>query len=83
MVRPALLCIEALGAAVEDHLHLLLPAIVRLVTSGQSSMPLDIRRAALRSMRRLLPRMSLSGYSSAVLHPLIKVRGDALTSAGR
>ena len=34
-VRPALMCLEALGAAVEEKLHLLLPAIVRLVTSGQ------------------------------------------------
>ena len=34
-VRPALICLEALGAAVEEKLHLLLPAIVRLVTSGQ------------------------------------------------
>jgi len=30
-------------------------------------------RAARRSMRKLLPRMELGGYASAVLHPLIKV----------
>jgi len=32
-----------------------------------------MRRAALRSMRRLLPRMQLSAYASAVLHPLLRV----------
>ena len=29
MVRPALCCLEALGSAVEEHLHLLLPSLVR------------------------------------------------------
>ena len=35
--------------------------------------PLEIRRAALHSMRRLLPRMPLAGSSAAVLHPLLRV----------
>uniref|UniRef100_A0A7R9YR22 Serine/threonine-protein kinase TOR n=1 Tax=Chlamydomonas euryale TaxID=1486919 RepID=A0A7R9YR22_9CHLO len=73
MVRPSLICLEALGGAVEDYLHLLLPSIVRLVTSGQSSMPLEVRRTALLAARRLMPRMTLSGHASAVLHPLTKV----------
>jgi FKBP12-rapamycin complex-associated protein len=34
--------------------------------------PVDIRRAALHSMRRLLPRMPLAGYAAAVLHPLLR-----------
>ena len=33
---------------------------------------MDIRLAALRSMRRLLPRMHLAGYSSSIMHPLIR-----------
>jgi hypothetical protein len=31
MVKPALHALEALGPAVEEHLHLLLPALVRLL----------------------------------------------------
>lgn len=31
LVRPALGCLEALGTALEDHLPLLLPALVRLM----------------------------------------------------
>ncbi|GBF92738.1 hypothetical protein Rsub_05107 [Raphidocelis subcapitata] len=73
MVRPALGALEALGSALEDLLHLLLPALMRLVSPAVSGPPLDVRRAVLRSLKRLLPRMRLAGYSSALLHPLIKV----------
>lgn len=34
MVEPALDALEALGPALEDHLQLLLPALVRLVPAG-------------------------------------------------
>ena len=40
---------------------------------GQTSTPVEVRKATLRSMRKLLPRMALTSYASAVLHPLIKV----------
>ncbi|EFJ44271.1 target of rapamycin, growth-regulatory PI3K-like protein kinase [Volvox carteri f. nagariensis] len=73
LVRPALGALEALGSAVDDSLHLLLPSMVRLISPSASSTPAEIRRAALRSMRKLIPRMQLGGYASAVLHPLIKV----------
>lgn len=59
----------------DDSLHLLLPSMVRLISPAASSTPPEIRRAALRSLRKLIPRMQLGGYASAVLHPLIKVRG--------
>ena len=49
------------------------PFTPRLVIPGQTSTPLDVRKATLRSMRKLLPRMALASYASAVLHPLIKV----------
>ncbi|KAK9806315.1 hypothetical protein WJX72_010074 [[Myrmecia] bisecta] len=77
MVRPALQALEALGTALEDHLQLLLPALVRLIHPGVLGTPIDIRRAALQSMRRLLPRMNLAGYASTILHPLIRVLAGA------
>nr|ABB13529.1 target of rapamycin kinase [Chlamydomonas reinhardtii] len=73
LVRPALGALESLGSAVDDSLHLLLPSMVRLISPAASSTPAEVRRAALRSLRRLIPRMQLGGYASAVLHPLIKV----------
>ncbi|KIY92187.1 hypothetical protein MNEG_15776 [Monoraphidium neglectum] len=72
MVRPALGALEALGVALEEHLHLLLPALMRLVSPAVSVTPLDVRRSVLRSLKRLLPRMRLAGFGSALLHPLIK-----------
>lgn len=41
--------------------------------SGVGSTPLDVKRAALASIKRLLPRMNLSGHASAVMHPLLRV----------
>lgn len=35
MVQPALHALEALGPALEDHLQLLLPALMRLVPPGK------------------------------------------------
>jgi FKBP12-rapamycin complex-associated protein len=61
--------------ALEEHLHLLLPALMRLVSPAVSVTPLDVRRSVLRSLKRLLPRMRLAGFGSALLHPLIKVGG--------
>lgn len=75
MVRPALVALEALGVALEEQLHLLLPALMRLVAASGGNTPLEIRRAVLKSMKRLLPRMHLAGFSSAVLQPLMKVWG--------
>lgn len=57
----------------EEYLHLLLPSLVRLISPAVSSTPLDMRRAVLRSLKRLLPRLQLAGHASAILHPLIKV----------
>ncbi len=39
MVRPALDCLEALGPALEDHLQLLLPALVRIVCPSARRSP--------------------------------------------
>jgi hypothetical protein len=50
-MRPALGALEALGSAVEDHLHLLLPALMRLVSPAQSSTPVEMRRAVLKCAR--------------------------------
>jgi FKBP12-rapamycin complex-associated protein len=66
-------CLQALGVALEEQLHLLLPALMRLVAASGGGTPLEIKRAVLRSMKKLLPRMHLAGFSSAVLQPLMKV----------
>jgi len=47
--------------------------IFPLAGPGVAGSPVQIRRAALVSCRRLLPRMHLAGYSSNILHPLLRV----------
>ena len=58
---------EHLELSPEEHHGVLLCA-----GAGVGGPPVDIRLAALRSMRRLLPRMHLAGYSSSIMHPLIR-----------
>jgi hypothetical protein len=70
--------LQALGVALEEQLHLLLPALMRLVAASGGGTPLEIKRAVLRSMKKLLPRMHLAGFSSAVLQPLMKVSPGVL-----
>ena len=41
--------------------------------TGVSGTPVEIRRAALHNMQRLLPKMPLAGYAAAILHPLMRV----------
>ena len=72
-IKPALDALRALGTVLEDHLQLLLPALNRLISPGSSATPLAIQEETLATMQDLLPRMQLAGYSSAVLHPLIRL----------
>ncbi len=41
--------------------------------AGVAGTPIEIRRAALHNMQRLLPKMQLAGYAAAILHPLMRV----------
>lgn len=72
-VKPALDAIRALGPVLEDHLQLLLPALNRLIVPGAPGLPLAVQEETLASMQDLLPRMQLAGFSSMVMHPLIRL----------
>ena len=49
-IRGTLGALEALGSAVDEHLHLLLPALTRLIISPTQShtAPTEMRRAAIK-----------------------------------
>jgi len=72
MVRPAMGTLRALGPVLEDHLALLLPALVRLLAPGGAAVPLRVQEETLATLQDLLPRMQLASYASAVLHPLVR-----------
>jgi FKBP12-rapamycin complex-associated protein len=72
-VPSVLHALEAFGSAVDEHLHLMLPALVRLFRPGVAPVPVAVRSTTLRSLATLLPRMQLAGHASAVVHPLTRV----------
>ncbi|CAI7855818.1 unnamed protein product [Closterium sp. NIES-53] len=77
-VPPVLHAFEVLGGSMlggdmEPHMHLLLPAVVRLFKPGVSDVPLPIQRAAVRTLTRLLPALHVADHAAAILHPLARV----------
>lgn len=44
-----------ISGSVDEHMYLLLPALVRLFRPDVSNAPLEIRRAAIQTLGRLLP----------------------------
>ena len=60
-VKPALDAIRALGPILEDHLHMLLPALIRLINPTSTVTPSVIQEETLAAMQDLLPRMQLAG----------------------
>ena len=73
LVPPALGVLEALGPALDAHLPLLLPSVLRLAAPAGPGPPLAVRRSALAALARLLPRLDAAPHAAAVLHPLLRV----------
>lgn len=72
-VPPILHTLEVFGGNLDEHMHLLLPALIRLFQPDASDAPLDIRRATIRAFTNLAPTVQVSGHVSAVMHSLKQV----------
>jgi len=72
--------LEMFGIGIDEHLHLILPTVVRLFKPSVISVPLEIRRHALQSLRRILPCMSLAGQASVVVQPLARMLDNENTA---
>lgn len=59
--------IEVFGGTLDEHMHLLLPALIRLFKVDAS---MDVRRAAIKTLTRLIPRVQVTGHISALVHHL-------------
>ncbi|KAL5705931.1 non-specific serine/threonine protein kinase [Ranunculus cassubicifolius] len=59
--------IEVFGGTLDEQMHLLLPALIRLFKIEAS---VDVRRAAIRTLTRLIPRVQVTGHVSALVHHL-------------
>ncbi|KAK4259382.1 hypothetical protein QN277_005720 [Acacia crassicarpa] len=59
--------LEVFGGTLDEHMHLLLPVLVRLFKVDAS---VDIRRAAIKTLTRLIPRVQVTGHISSLVHHL-------------
>ncbi|KAG8368518.1 hypothetical protein BUALT_Bualt15G0054000 [Buddleja alternifolia] len=59
--------LEVFGGTLDEHMHLLLPALIRLFKVDAS---VDVRRAAIRTLTKLIPRVQVTGHISALVHHL-------------
>ncbi|MCO5558518.1 hypothetical protein L7F22_012103 [Adiantum nelumboides] len=72
-VPPILHTLEVFGGNLDEHVHLLLPVLIRLFQPNASVAPLEIRRATLRAFTKLAPTVQVSGHVSALMHSLKQV----------
>ncbi|XP_076900196.1 serine/threonine-protein kinase TOR-like [Bidens hawaiensis] len=66
-VRDILRTLEVFGGTLDEHMHILLPALIRLFKVDAS---VDIRRAAIKTLTRLIPRVQVTGHISTLVHHL-------------
>ncbi|KAI4295808.1 hypothetical protein L6164_035812 [Bauhinia variegata] len=59
--------LEVFGGTLDEHMHLLLPALIRLFKVDAS---VDIRRAAINTLTKLIPRVQVTGHISSLVHHL-------------
>ncbi|CAN6449978.1 unnamed protein product [Victoria cruziana] len=57
--------LEVFGGTLDGHMHLLLPAILRLLKVDAS---VEIRRAAIKTITKLIPCVQVTGHVSALVH---------------
>ncbi|ERM95810.1 serine/threonine-protein kinase TOR isoform X2 [Amborella trichopoda] len=59
--------LEVFGGNLDEHMHLLLPALIRLFKVDAA---VNIRRAAIKTLTELIPRVQVTGHVSALVHHL-------------
>ncbi|XP_047147730.1 serine/threonine-protein kinase TOR isoform X1 [Vigna umbellata] len=59
--------LEVFGGTLDEHMHLLLPALIRLFKVDAS---VAIRRAAIKTLTSLIPRVQVTGHISSLVHHL-------------
>ncbi|ONK75400.1 uncharacterized protein A4U43_C03F16460 [Asparagus officinalis] len=59
--------LEVFGGTLDEHMHLLLPALIRLFKVEAS---IDVRRRAINTLTKLIPRVQVSGHVSSLVHHL-------------
>jgi FKBP12-rapamycin complex-associated protein len=71
----ALHAIAAFGANIEEHMHLVIPIIVRTCERADASVPLRI--TAVQTINALSRKVNFSDHASRIIHPLVRVLATA------
>jgi hypothetical protein len=66
--------LEVFGTNLDDYLHLVVPAVVRLLE--QVDIPAGARLRAIETLGRLCRKLHIADYASRIVHPLSRVLGD-------
>ncbi|KAF3525976.1 hypothetical protein F2Q69_00046635 [Brassica cretica] len=59
--------LEVFGGTLDEHMHLLLPALIRLF---KVDAPVAIRRDAIKTLTRVIPCVQVTGHISSLVHHL-------------
>eukprot|EP00002_Diphylleia_rotans_P004010 TRINITY_DN1288_c0_g1_i6.p1 TRINITY_DN1288_c0_g1~~TRINITY_DN1288_c0_g1_i6.p1 ORF type:complete len:2340 (-),score=509.17 TRINITY_DN1288_c0_g1_i6:204-7223(-) len=62
---------EVFGTNLDDYLHLVLPALVRLLE--QTDLPIAIRINTIQTIARLSRKLNFSAHISRIIHPLVRI----------
>ncbi|GAM16986.1 hypothetical protein SAMD00019534_001610 [Acytostelium subglobosum LB1] len=63
--------LEVFGTNLDDYLHLVIPAVVKLFE--QVDTPSQVRALAIQTIGRLCKKLNFSDYASRIIHPLARV----------
>ena len=79
--RKVLYILAALDNNLCDHLHLVIPALMRAVSSEE--LLVVIRISSLKTLRRLIFIDGIENYASAIIHPLVRLLASPQTMLRR
>jgi len=74
-VLKALHALKVFGPNLEGYLHLVLPAVIRLIE--RSDFPLSIRKAGIQTLGQLCNKVNFSEHASRLIHPLSRIMSES------
>ena len=70
-VQKVLHALEVFNTTVDDYLHLIVPAVVRLFE--QVDVPMTVRALAIQTLGRLCDKLNFRDHASRIIHPIARV----------
>lgn len=75
-IEKILKALEVIGTNLDDYLHLLIPAVVKLFEKPDT--PMNLRTASIKTVCSLCRKLNFSDYSSRIIHPLARILDNPL-----